>query len=318
MTRDPGRTRSIAFVTKSYEPDRTRCELLCRSIELLAPAARHWIIVDRQDLRAFRALERANTRVVTTEELLPRRAWKLDLHRFRIAKNVWVSWGTRPMRGWLVQQLAKLALMRLAPEDVFIHADSDTALIRRFDADALTLGAEAVPIHRIPDAIDERLPTHIRWHRFAEEVLGLEPRPLPLPDYIGPLIPWHRETACELLDEITRRSRGDWMQTLANGWHLSEYTLYGRYADDVVGRTSAPLPTCPVLCHSFWGPDPITNAELEEFIDGSESAHIGVLISSNVGMDPASYGDVLERRWQRELDADAGAQLMPEGDVRDS
>jgi hypothetical protein len=310
---------SLAFVTKSYEPDRARCELLCRSIELLAPAARHWIIVDARDLPAFRTLERSNTRVVATEELLPRRVRKLELHRFGIAKNVWMSWGTLPMRGWLLQQFAKLALVRIASEDILIHADSDTALIRRFDADMLISADGTIPIHRVPGAVDEqRLPTHVRWHRVAEDVLGLEPRPLPLPDYIGPLIPWSREIACELLDEIARRSRGDWMQTLARKWHVSEYILYGRFTDDVVGRRNGLPPACPLLCHSFWGPRRITNSELEEFIERSEPSQIGVLISSNAGMDPAAYADVLESRWQRELDSLRRAQPSRGDEVRDS
>ena len=54
-------TSSVAFVTKSYAPDLERCELLCRSIDALAPEAGHWIIVDRRDLAAFRvAAEQQN------------------------------------------------------------------------------------------------------------------------------------------------------------------------------------------------------------------------------------------------------------------
>ena len=32
-------TASVAFVTKAYAPDLERCELLCGSIEVLAPGA---------------------------------------------------------------------------------------------------------------------------------------------------------------------------------------------------------------------------------------------------------------------------------------
>jgi hypothetical protein len=47
---------SVAFVTKSYGPDRERCELLCRSVELFAPNTSHWIFVDARDHAAFRGL----------------------------------------------------------------------------------------------------------------------------------------------------------------------------------------------------------------------------------------------------------------------
>jgi hypothetical protein len=309
---------SIAFVTKSYEPDRARCELLCRSIELLAPGAHHWIIVDARDLPAFRSLEGPSTRVVTTEELLPRRVWKLELHGLGIDKNIWLGRGTRPMRGWLVQQLAKLGISRVADEDILIHADSDVVLIRRFDADLLQGEGQSFPLFRILAAIDERLPTHVRWHRTAERLLGLERRPLPLPDYINGLVPWRREVVRALLDEIASRSRRDWLQTLASAWEVSEYILYGRFVDDLLGKTSGSAPTCPSLCHTLWSSSPITNSALEEFIDGSAPSEIAVCIQSNAGMDPASYVEVLERRWREAAFEGPRVQLLPRGEVSDS
>jgi Family of unknown function (DUF6492) len=307
---------SIAFVTKSYEPDRTRCELLCRSIDLLAPGSFHWIIVDARAREAFRSLEGPSTRIVVTQDLLPRRVWRLEFHRFGVEKNVWLGAGTRPMRGWLLQQLAKLAISRVADQDVLIHADSDVALIRRFDADMLRDDGGPFPVFRIPDAIDERLPTHVRWHRVAEQLLGLEPRPLPLPDYVGGLVPWRRELACALLDEIEKGSRGDWMQTLARASDVSEYTLYGRFVDDFLGKTTGKPPLCPSLCHCYWGPGRITNAELEEFIDASAPSEVGLMISARAGMDPVTYADVLERRW-REVASEREAPSSV-GDTSDS
>ena len=111
--REQHMTASVAFVTKSYTPDLERCELLCRSIELLAPGASHWIIVDSRDLAAFRGLENATTRIVTTEELLPRRIRRLEL--YGTGKNIWLGARTPPIRGWLVQQLAKFAITLVAP-----------------------------------------------------------------------------------------------------------------------------------------------------------------------------------------------------------
>jgi hypothetical protein len=87
---------SVAFVTKSDAPDLERCELRCRSLELLARGVNHWIIVDRRDRSAFQPLETAGTRIVTTEELLPRRVRRLVIPRTE--KNVWLAAGTPPMR----------------------------------------------------------------------------------------------------------------------------------------------------------------------------------------------------------------------------
>jgi hypothetical protein len=288
-------TTSVAFVTKSYAPDLERCELLCRSIELLAPATRHWIIVDSRDLSAFRSLENAMTRIVTTEELLPRRIRRLEV--YGIGKNVWLGARTTPMRGWLVQQLAKLAIAFVAREDVLIHADSDVALIRPFREETLTDAGGSLRLFRIPAAIDERLPGHVRWHRTAERLLGIPPRALPLPDYVGGLIPWRRQVAVSLLEQIEARSGRDWMRTLARARHISEYILYGRFVEDALDQSNGRPGSSLSLCRCYWGSEPLTNQELERLISEALPEEVGVMVSAKASMRPADYAEVLERRW---------------------
>jgi hypothetical protein len=288
-------TRSVAFVTKSYEPDLERCELLCRSIEVLAPGTRHWIIVDSRDLKAFRGLENATTRIVTTEELLPRRIRKFDVPG--TAKNIWLGARTPPIRGWLVQQLAKFAIAFLAREDVLVHADSDIVLIRPFRNAVLTDENGAVRLFRVPGTIGEELPSHVRWHRTAEQLLGIPPRPVPLPDYISGLVPWRRDIAVSLLEQIEARSGRDWMRTLARAQHISEYVLYGRFVEDALGRSNGQPGKSVSLCRCYWGSEPLTNRELESFIDEASPEEVAVMVSANAEMRPADYAEVLERRW---------------------
>jgi hypothetical protein len=284
---------SVAFVTKSYGPDRERCELLARSIRLLAPGTRHWIIVDARDRGAFRSLEDGPVRIVTTEELLPQRVRRLGARWIGLDKNVWVGLGVRPMRGWLVQQLAKLAIGLVADEDILIHADSDVALVRPF-ANGTAPAPDRLPLLRLAAAVGDGLPDHVRWHRTAERLLGLPARPLPLPDYIGGLVPWRRETLAALLDAIETRSARHWMRTLAHARHVSEYILYGRFVEDVLGDEPGDGRS---LCHCYWGTEPLTRAELDRFVDETGDDEIGVMISAKAGMNPADYADVLERRW---------------------
>ena len=149
-------TPSVAFVTKSYGPDLERCELLCRSVELLAPDTRHWIIVDARDHAAFRGLENARTRIVTTEELLPRRVRRFEV--YGTDKNIWLGARTPPIRGWLVQQLAKFAIALVAREEVLIHADSDIVLIRPFREELLMDETGALRLFRVPATVGEELP----------------------------------------------------------------------------------------------------------------------------------------------------------------
>jgi Family of unknown function (DUF6492) len=288
-------TASVAFVTKSYAPDLERCELLCRSIERLAPETRHWIIVDKRDRAAFRGLENARTRLVTTEELLPRRVRKLEV--YGVGKNILLGARTAPMRGWLVQQLAKLAIASVAEEDVLVHADSDVVLIRPFQEDALTDAGGSLRLFRIPAAIDESLSEHVRWHRTAEQLLAIRSRSLPLPDYVGGLIPWQREVAISLLEEIEARSGRDWMRTIASARHVSEYILYGRFVEDALGSSNGGPGNSLSLCRCYWGTEPLTKRELENFIDEASPEEVAVMISAKAGMKPADYVGVLEQRW---------------------
>jgi Family of unknown function (DUF6492) len=288
-------TPSVAFVTKSYALDLERCELLCRSIEQLAPGTRHWIIVDSRDLAAFRGLENATTRIVTTEELLPRRVRKFEV--YGTGKNIWLGVRTPPIRGWLVQQLAKFAIAFVAEQDVLVHADSDIVLIRPFRDAMLTDENGAVRLFRIPGTIGEELPGHVRWHRTAEQLLGIPPRPVPLPDYISGLVPWRRDIAVSLLERIEARSGRDWMRTLARAQHISEYVLYGRFVEDALDRANGQPGDSISLCRCYWGSELLTNQELESFIDEASPEEVAVMVSANAGMRPADYAEVLERRW---------------------
>jgi hypothetical protein len=290
-------TASVAFVTKSYAPDLERCELLCRSIELLAPGTRHWIIVDSRDLAAFRGLENATTRIVTTEELLPRRVRRFEV--YGTGKNIWLGARTPPIRGWLVQQLAKFAIAVVAREDILVHADSDIVLIRPFREAMLMDKDGALRLFRTAATVGEELPDLVRWHRTAERLLGVPPRPLPLPDYISGLVPWSREIAVSLLEEIEARSRRDWMRTLARARDVSEYVLYGRFVEDALDRSNGGPGDSVSLCRCYWGSEPLTNRELESFIDDVSPEEVAVMVSAKAGMRPADYAEVLERRWAR-------------------
>ena len=87
------------------------------------------------------------------------------------------------------------------------------------------------------------------------------------------------------------------MATLARERHLSEYILYGRFVDDVLSRPGAADAESFSLCHCYWGSEPLTNKELESFIDDAAPSEVGVMVSAKAGMHPRDYAPVLERRW---------------------
>jgi hypothetical protein len=287
---------SVAFVTVSYGPDRERCELLCRSLDELAPSSEHLIIVDRADLPQFHDMESGRRRVVTTEGLLPGHVVRVATRRLGLRSNLFLHAG-KPIRGWLIQQLAKLASSREVDCDVIVHADSDVALLRPFDPRSLVDEDGRVRLYRAPDMIDESLPDHVRWHRSAENLLGLATSPLPLPDYITSLVPWRRANAIALLDFLDSHRRS-WMRAIAGAWNFSEYMLYGRFVSNVLGEVRAgQFVSSTSLCRDYWGPEALSHEQIEELLDSVADDQFGVSITAKAGMPAALYAQQIERRW---------------------
>jgi hypothetical protein len=242
-------TASVAFVTPSYRLDRDRCALLSRSLKVCAPWAEHWIVVDRGDLRSFKSLQSGRTTVVAKEEVLPVWVHRIDLLKLGLRSNAWIQARGVPIRGWLLQQLIKLAVAEQLDADVLVSADSDVALLRPFGLSSFVDGSGRVVLYERPDHVDERLPDHVRWHRSAETVLGVEAADPPMPDYVSSLVPWKRENVLALLDHIQTTTGRHWLQALASAWNVSEFTLYGRFVQDVLGTSAGQFISSSPLCH---------------------------------------------------------------------
>jgi Family of unknown function (DUF6492) len=266
-------------------------------MDALAPAiADHLIIVDRADLPQFLELESGRRRIVATEDVLPQRMWRLETRRIGLRSNLFLHLG-RPVRGWLVQQLVKMAACRDLAADIIVHADSDVALVRPFDARSLVDAEGRIRLYRAPDCIDDTLPAHVGWHRTAEQLLGLPPSPMPLPDYITSLVVWRRENATALLDFLARRIRRSWIRAIAKAWNFSEYTLYGRFASDVVGETGSQFATPVSLCRDYWGREQLSEADIQGLLADMSEEQVGLSITAKAGMEPESYAPQLERYW---------------------
>jgi hypothetical protein len=290
-------TASVAFVTVSYGPDRDRCALLSRSLDEFAPSVEHWIVVDRADLQMFRSLRNNRTTVLTTEDVLPLWLRRLDLRKIGLRSNLWIQARGKPVRGWLVQQLIKLAVSQELRAEVLVHVDSDVVLMRPFRISSVFDREGRVRMFARPDTIDETLPNHVLWHRSAERLLGIGRAEIPMPDLITSFVPWKRENTVALLDHIERTTGRHWLRALAAAWDVSEYILYGRFVLDVLGESSGQYVTSSSLCRDYWSHAPLSAHELEAFLDGIGPDEIAVSITAKAGMRPADYAEVLERRW---------------------
>lgn len=290
---------SVAFVTVSYGPDRDRCALLSRSLDALAPSVAHWIVVDTADRDRFAGLANARTTVITTEDILPVWLRRLNMRKVGLRSNLWVQARGKPIRGWLVQQLVKLAVAEELSADVLVHADSDVVLVRPFDVSSLVDAVGRVRLFLRPDAIDAGLPGHVRWHRNAERLLRIAPGRVPLPDLITSLVPWRRDNAVALLRHVERTTGRHWLRAIAGAWDVSEYILYGRFVTDVLS-SSGQFTTASSLCRDYWSHAPLSGTELERLLDAVEDDQIAVSITARAEMDPADYAGAVERRWAAE------------------
>lgn len=273
---------TVALVTCSYGPDLHRCRRLCRSTgDWLDTSIEHVLLVPRRDVPEFRRMAPASARVVAVESIIP---WWL--RRAPFVRKWWVSLRTPPVRGWIMQQLTKLAAVEAVPQDVLVFADSDVTLVRPFTP-GLVIREGRVRLHRVPGA--GRGERHLLWNRVAAMLLGAEP---PEPgyfgaDYIGQLVSWRRATVLGLHDRLGEVAGRPWIATLAGTLHFAEYILYGAFAEHVAPDHGGHFFDAGDLCFCSWHYDLADPTERARFVAGLGPGHAAVLVQSNLGLPEA-------------------------------
>ena len=157
-----GLVMRFALVTPSYYADLERCRWLCETVERhVASHVTHYLIVDRADHALFAPLASARTRIVLKEDILRGR-----LSQVPFARRWWVGWGRPPVRGWIVQQIAKLFVHEIAEVDVLVCVDSGAFFVRPYDPLEM-LRHEVVPLFREQNEFFRQSAAHQRWHRVS-------------------------------------------------------------------------------------------------------------------------------------------------------
>ncbi|MCG8440305.1 MAG: DUF6492 family protein, partial [Caulobacterales bacterium] len=177
----------IGFVTPSFYGDLEQCALLCESIEkFCTDPYRHYLLIDRVDVDKFKALGARNTEIIAKEDLLPGwvSGWRMPLPR----KNRYVrlSLKSRPIRGWIAQQMVKLSAVAQLRHEHVVMVDSDVFLLKPFSAGQLVRNGLS-PLYAKPGAIrggELEFGRHVEWQRVSESVLGLPPADEPFVDFI--------------------------------------------------------------------------------------------------------------------------------------
>ncbi|MEU7675541.1 DUF6492 family protein [Micromonospora taraxaci] len=268
----------LAIITPSFGPDFDRCADLHRSVLAHSPdSIRHHIIVPRADLALFGQLSGPRAVIHDEADFLPR--------SFRSLPGGNLSVNLRrpfpPLRGWILQQIIKLAAAARSDADVVVLVDSDIQFVRPFSADTFRRD-EVVRFYRKPDEVDERLPRHVIWHQVARSLLGVPAAAPPYPDYVSSLLAWDPAVVRRLLARVESVTGRRWADAIGAKLHFSEWTLYGVYVDEVAGAGTNvdSFRVADTLCHSYWEETPLDERAMRTFLGEIQDHDIAVMISA--------------------------------------
>jgi hypothetical protein len=269
----------LAVVTPSYAPDFELCTDLNRSVlAYAAPQVSHHILVPRRDRQLFAGLAGERTAIHLADDFLPRSL--VPLPRLNLRANLRRPFP--PLRGWITQQIVKLAAATRLPADVVLVVDSDIEFIRPFaPADYLRDGV--VRLYRKPGAVDSRLPRHVIWHRVARTLLGLPPVRPPCTDYICCPVAWDPVIVRAMLRRVERVTGRRWVDAVGAQLHFSEATLYGVFVDEVLGPPADSFASDDMRCHNHYDETPLDRATLADFLAGVRPDDLAVMISAKSG-----------------------------------
>jgi hypothetical protein len=276
--------RHIAIVTPSFARDFVLATELNQSIQKFCPAStKHYLIVDRRDLKLFRALEDARTVVVSVEDVIPPGYFKIPRY-----KGWWFSLPALvPTKGWLVQQLVKLSASQLFGDAFQVNVDSDVRFVRPVSP-SLFVHEGRTRLYRKPAGVTAGMP-HVKWHRNVCRLLGIQPDTLPLNDYVGNMIGWDSRIVSQARQHVETVTGKPWHVAFAHGRLVSEYFLYGLYVDRVIGADAARVWIDErSWCHTYWGPEPLQPAEVQTFVDAIAPDDVAFSIAGYTSTDDAT------------------------------
>jgi hypothetical protein len=269
--------RQMVVVTPTYAPDLELFSDLHESVLHCFPAdVRHVVVVTERNVVPFRRFEGPRCTVVGIDDVLPRSVRALP----RVQTRINLRQPVPPLRGWILQQLVKLAVAERAQERIVVMADSDLVFVRPVTVETFAPGGRA-RLYRKDNAVDGSMSRHVRWHAVARKLLGLPaaPRP-PLPDYVSGLNSWDREVVKRMLRRIETTTGRRWIEAIGKELHFSEQILYGVQADQI-DRGSNLTPTRESLCHEYYNNNiPLTTDGARTWLTSLGPDDVAYMISS--------------------------------------
>lgn len=278
------------LITLSYAPDFDRCKLLVHSAnKRVSGIEAHYLVIDRRDQALFAPLAGGRVQLLFKEDLLPE--W---LFPPIWGRKWWLSLQTLPVRGWILQQVVKLAVAEAIDADAFVFADSEVYFVRPWNVNTLW---EEDRLRLFRTRRSGELLTSWRygnWYRTAAQFAGVSNQELIMGAYIAQLASWRREHVLGLLRTIEQVTNKPWKRALLSRQDLSEFICYGAYIDHRLNGEGH-FSDDRELTLSSWH-FPIKSVEdIPGFLQTIQAYHVGVHIQSNLHLAAQDYAGVLAK-----------------------
>jgi Family of unknown function (DUF6492) len=266
----------LAVLTPCYRGDASLFGDLHRSVLAnTEPSVVHHVAVPPSDVHVFREYESARCQVWTHRDLLPRHCLPVP-NSSGLMLNLRRPWP--PTRGWIVQQIMKLAGAAVIDARAVLIVDSDAFLVREATLDQFMDDGRLLH-HRRAGAVTADMKRHVLWHNVARKLLGVGGiASAPLPDYVSPIAVWDPAVVRSLTTHIADTTRRHWVDAFGGQLHISEFVLYGVFVDHVVGGVQ---PRGGDLCHNYYDRARLSPAEAAVFADRMPSDALGAMITSH-------------------------------------
>ncbi|WP_045014306.1 DUF6492 family protein [Bradyrhizobium sp. LTSP849] len=290
-----------SMITCSFRGDYEICSMLCESIDRFVPEPiKHTVYVPESDLALFEPLANSRRSIVSEDALLPRWFWKLPLPssqwRRRLLlprRNFYLTPYSLPVRGWIAQQMMKIAAAAQSSNEIVLHIDSDILFVRQLSVSELFPHVDRARLYRQASA---NANSHRLWHLSASKLLGLPADEFHDGEYVDSIVLWRRSVVHKMIERIEGVAKVDWQVILGRTKHFSEYILYGVFAERVMGLEDAKLSIAPKsLCHTRWTDAFLSVDDETNFINSIDPRMIGICIQSTIPLPMSKRRDLFDR-----------------------
>jgi hypothetical protein len=283
ITRETHEMNPVALLTPTYGRDIELCTLLCESVDShVSSFSKHYLLVPDCDVSLFSRFESERRSVLPASQFLP--GWLRPLPPIvqRKRRQYWWSFRAKPVSGWHVQQILKIAATIALPHQRYCILDSDVVFFRDFDLSRFEY-PNSIPLLSMAGKVTSDQVRHSRWVDTSHQLLGFPTPPLPASDFIGHIIFWDRQITRAMASKIEAVANLDWIEALCKTREFSEYMLYGYFVQNDAGFAGRHTPGSRTGCVSYWDPPKLDKTGLSRLLGSADQDDVAFSVASFSG-----------------------------------